>query len=61
MSLQSCGTCGYAVAVGDGHCRHCHPSVITPTVYAWFNLKLLVLLAPVALILGIFFYRMFFH
>lgn len=59
MSLRACGTCGYAVAVGDGHCRHCRPSVTTPAAYARFNLKLLVLLGSAALLLTIFLYRIF--
>ena len=61
MSLQSCGTCGYAVAMADGHCRHCHPAVTTPETHPVLNLKLLVPLVLTVLLLSIFLYRIFLH
>ena len=61
MSLQSCDSCGHALAIVDGQCRHCHSSANASAAHARFDPRLLVMLAPLALFLGIFLYRIFLH
>ena len=61
MSLESCSSCGYAVAILDGGCRHCNPSATDSATHSARNYKLIVTLAPVALLVGFFLYRIFVH
>ena len=61
MPLQSCATCGYALAIIDGSCRHCNPTAPDFATRPPSNFKLVLTLAPVALLLGFFIYRLFIH
>ena len=61
MPLQSCDSCGHAVATVDGHCRHCCASTTPVAIFQRSNLQLFVTLAPIVVLLGFLVYRMFVH
>ena len=59
MSLESCGTCGYALSIADHRCRHCAPSVATGS-RAKPGAPMLALISGGALLFGVLVYRAFF-
>ena len=57
MSLQSCPTCGYALAIVDGGCRHCASASAARGPINWRDPKFLVGFGSAAVLFAILIYR----
>jgi len=61
MSLECCATCGYALAIADGHCRHCaNTGQATTSTLKILQSRLLLPIVSAAFLVAALVYRIFF-
>ncbi len=61
MSLECCATCGYALAIVDGHCRHCATTgQEANSPLKILQSRLLLPIASAAFLVAVLVYRIFF-
>jgi hypothetical protein len=59
MSLESCPTCGYALAIVGGGCRHCASGNFERGPTNWRDPKFLLALGFATVLLAVLIYRIF--
>ena len=58
MSLESCATCGHALAMADHRCHHCSPDTVGTQRRAK-GIEFHLLIALAALVLAVLIYQVF--
>lgn len=61
MSLESCPTCGYALATFGNHCRHCSPRSFSAAPSSSFYEKYLPQLIVALVVMAVLVYFIFFR